>query len=196
MRRSDRTCIWPPASVPVTLTRCPTRFVSRSLFAGSTSSIDPELRFRKPDFQLRDFGASAPCVSFSRNVSSPRSRHPASVTGAAFVTDGAIGGARGLCAGVTSAANVFARAGLVPDAVACGPTLCDCTSPAGSGDSRAANNIAAAMPHTATMTMAPAPILRVKPVDVFERTDFFELVDVFERVDFFNGMDVPLREIQ
>jgi hypothetical protein len=52
------------------------------------------------------------------------------------------------------------------------------------------------MPQTATMTMAPAPILRVEPADVFERTDFFELADVFERVDFFNGMDVPLREIQ
>ena len=43
--------------------------------------------------------------------------------------------------------------------------------------------------------MAPAPILRVEAVGVFERTDFFELVDVFERVDFFNGMYVPLREI-
>jgi len=45
------------------------------------------------------------------------------------------------------------------------------------------------------MTIAPAPILRVEPVDVFERADFFEFVDVFERVDFFNGMYVPLREI-
>ena len=52
------------------------------------------------------------------------------------------------------------------------------------------------MPQTATMTMAPAPILRVKPVDVCDRADFFERVGVFERVDFFNGMDVPLREIQ
>jgi hypothetical protein len=39
------------------------------------------------------------------------------------------------------------------------------------------------------------PILRVKPVDAFERTDFLELVDVFERADFFNGMDVSLRDI-
>ena len=49
------------------------------------------------------------------------------------------------------------------------------------------------MPQTATITMAPAPILRVEPVEGFERADFFELVD--GRVDFFNGMVVPLREI-
>ena len=104
----------------MTLTRCPTRLASRSLFAGSTSGIDAELLFRKPDFQLRDFGASGPCVSFNRNASSSRSRHPASVTGAAVVTEGAVGAAGGLCAAVTSAASVVARAGLV---AACGPSL-------------------------------------------------------------------------
>jgi hypothetical protein len=44
--------------------------------------------------------------------------------------------------------------------------------------------------------MAPEPILRVTPVDVFERTDFFELVDAFECADFFNGIAVPLYENQ
>src|SRR3954471_17786892 len=32
-----------------------------------------------PDFQLRDFGASAPVVSFRRKVSPARSRHPLTV---------------------------------------------------------------------------------------------------------------------
>jgi hypothetical protein len=43
--------------------------------------------------------------------------------------------------------------------------------------------------------MAPAPILRVEPEGVFDRTGFFELVGVFERVGFFNRIYVPLREI-
>jgi len=165
------------------------------MFAGSTSSIDAGLFFKKPDFQLRAFGASAPSVFFRRNVSSARSRHPATVTGAAAVTDGAAGAAGGLCAELTSAAAVVARAGVIPVAVAWGPTLWVCSPLVRSGDSRAASSIAAAMPHTATMTIAPAPILRVEPVGGFERADFFEFVDVFERVDFFNGIYVPLREI-
>jgi hypothetical protein len=44
--------------------------------------------------------------------------------------------------------------------------------------------------------MAPEPILRVTPVDVFERTGLFEPVDAFECADFFNGMAVPLYENQ
>jgi len=36
--------------------------------------------FRKPDLQLRDFGASAPDVSFNTNVSSSFARHPVIVT--------------------------------------------------------------------------------------------------------------------
>jgi hypothetical protein len=44
------------------------------------------------------------------------------------------------------------------------------------------------------MKMTPAPILRVESVDVFERTNFFELVDVFERADFLNAIDVPFHE--
>jgi hypothetical protein len=57
------------------------------------------------------------------------------------------------------------------------------------------------MPHIATNTTAPAPILRVKPVDGLESPGFFEgaavfeLGAVFERSDFFTGIDIPLREI-
>jgi hypothetical protein len=47
------------------------------------TSSEAEPFFRKPDLQLRDFGATPPVMSFSRNVSAERSRHPAIVTAAA-----------------------------------------------------------------------------------------------------------------
>jgi hypothetical protein len=94
----------------VTLTRCPTCFERLSLFAASMTSIGAMPLFRKPFFQLRDFGASVPLVSFRRNVSSSRSRHPVIVTGVAS-------GATGLDADSTEdafgAAAVSASAGLV-----------------------------------------------------------------------------------
>jgi hypothetical protein len=46
----------------------------------SKSSIVAERFFRKPDLQLRAFGASAPDVSFNKNVSSSFARHPVIVT--------------------------------------------------------------------------------------------------------------------
>ena len=66
----------------MTLTRCPTWFGSCSLFVASTTWIETARFFRKPDFQLRDFGASAPVVFSSRNVSASRARHPVIDTGA------------------------------------------------------------------------------------------------------------------
>lgn len=52
------------------------------------SSIGNERFFRKPDLQLRDFGASVPDVSFSQIVSSSRSRHPVIVTAPEFWASG------------------------------------------------------------------------------------------------------------
>lgn len=46
----------------------------------SKSAIVAWRFFRKPDLQLRDFGASAPDVSFNKNVSSSFARHPVIVT--------------------------------------------------------------------------------------------------------------------
>jgi hypothetical protein len=66
----------------VTLMRWPTCVGSCSLFAASMTSIEAAFFFRKPDLQLRDFGASTPAVSFSRNLSSSCSRHPVTVMAA------------------------------------------------------------------------------------------------------------------
>jgi hypothetical protein len=52
----------------------------------SRSSIVAGRFFRKPDLQLRDFGASAPDVSFNKNVSSSFARHPVIVTEATVST--------------------------------------------------------------------------------------------------------------
>jgi hypothetical protein len=46
----------------------------------SKSAIVAWRFFRKPDFQLRAFGASAPDVSFNKNVASSFARHPVMVT--------------------------------------------------------------------------------------------------------------------
>jgi len=46
------------------------------------TSIEAGLFFRKPDLQLRDFGASTPAVSFRRNLSSSCSRQPVTVMAA------------------------------------------------------------------------------------------------------------------
>src|SRR5262245_56988359 len=83
--------------------------------------------FRKPHFQLRDFGVSSPVASFSQNVSSSNIRHPVmaagdepwssvfavdsaagdldadSVTAAPFTVDSATGGFTGTAAGVVPA---------------------------------------------------------------------------------------------
>src|SRR5262245_8708721 len=42
--------------------------------------IDAERLARNPDFQLRDFGAFVPVVSFRRKSLSERTRHPVNVT--------------------------------------------------------------------------------------------------------------------
>jgi hypothetical protein len=42
----------------------------------SLNTIDDGLRLKNPDFQLRDVGASAPCVSFKRKPRSVRWRQP------------------------------------------------------------------------------------------------------------------------
>ena len=59
-------------------------FSSFSASFASTTSTDDECFFRKPDFQLRDCGASAPDVSFSQKASSRACRHPSILTTAAF----------------------------------------------------------------------------------------------------------------
>jgi hypothetical protein len=46
----------------------------------SRSSIGAGRFFRNPDFQFRDFGASAPDVSFNQNVASSFATHPVIVT--------------------------------------------------------------------------------------------------------------------
>src|SRR5215510_5682624 len=84
-RRSDPTSICRSFSMPVTLTRCPTWLVSRMPWVGSLSWSGAEPLCIHPDFQLRDFGASAPLVSVRRNAAaSVRSRQPAIVTGDRF----------------------------------------------------------------------------------------------------------------
>jgi hypothetical protein len=92
-----------------------------------TTWIDPPRFFRKPDFQLRDLGASAPDVSFSQNESSPAWRQPLIVTppslltsalvngsacgfGSAFRLDSAGGGVGAACA-VASTCGVDSSAG-------------------------------------------------------------------------------------
>lgn len=49
----------------------------------STSSTDVDFFRRKPDFQLRDFGASPPDTFFSQNVFSSLARQPVIVAGTA-----------------------------------------------------------------------------------------------------------------
>ncbi len=74
--RSDFTRISRSRSRPVVSIRCPTCEASLRVVAPSTSSIDDGRFLRKPDFQLRACGASAPDVSFSQNASSLISRQP------------------------------------------------------------------------------------------------------------------------
>ena len=45
-------------------------------FGASTTSTEAERFFRKPNFQLRDVGASAPDTSFSQKPSLPAWRQP------------------------------------------------------------------------------------------------------------------------
>src|SRR5262245_13363864 len=68
-------------SGPVTLTRCPTCDARCEAFAVSSRSIAALCFLKKPDFQLRDFGASVPSVSFSTNPLSARCRQPVTDTG-------------------------------------------------------------------------------------------------------------------
>src|SRR5688572_30448164 len=82
IRRTERACISRFASTPVTAMRSPTWFVSFSVRVASTSSIFDGRFFRNPNLQLRDFGASTPDASFSKNVSPASSRHPVIVAGA------------------------------------------------------------------------------------------------------------------
>src|SRR5215813_8987984 len=67
--------------------------------------------FMKPHFQLRDFGVSAPLVSFSQNVSSSVSRHPVIVTGDELSTVAAAADSTGsgfaFNSGAAAAAGVF-----------------------------------------------------------------------------------------
>jgi hypothetical protein len=85
-------------STPVAATRCPTYGDSLSILVPSTIAIADGRLFKKPDFQLRVFGASAPDVSFSQNVPSSFARHPVIVTDGTFCT---------AAFGVGSAGNAF-----------------------------------------------------------------------------------------
>ena len=51
-----------------------------SACVASRSAIGAGRFFRKPDFQFRDFGASAPDVSFNQKVASSFATHPVIVT--------------------------------------------------------------------------------------------------------------------
>src|SRR5262245_29151777 len=82
-RCSDCTRISRSISGPVTLTRWPTWSARCEAFPASLNMTGAELRFMNPDFQLRDFGASAPSVSFSKKPRSARCRHPVIETGLA-----------------------------------------------------------------------------------------------------------------
>src|SRR5712691_4376164 len=156
-------------------------------------SIEAEPFFRKPDFQLRAFGAFAPVVSFSRNVSSSSSRHPVIVTGADFETDAfasdsmagafaAVASAARVAAGTTAAADALAAAAFFDWACASAPfSECGLTvaMSVGRAGRPTAINIAAPMTQITTRRIAHAPIAPMKlegffePVDLFARTDFF-----------------------
>jgi len=60
--------------------RLPTYDPSLELLASSISSIEFDFFLRKPDFQLRDFGAPSPDTFFNMNASLSRARQPATVT--------------------------------------------------------------------------------------------------------------------
>src|SRR5438105_15725781 len=60
--------------------RSPTKLAGLVARAGSTRSIGTVPDFRKPNFQLRDRGASSPLVSVSRTPSPCFSTHPVIVT--------------------------------------------------------------------------------------------------------------------
>jgi hypothetical protein len=79
-RRSVRTFISRSISVPLTVMRSPTCFDNGSSPDAGTMEMDADRLVRNPDFQLRDFGAFRPVVSFRRNSLSERARHPVNVT--------------------------------------------------------------------------------------------------------------------
>jgi hypothetical protein len=92
----------------------------------------------KPPFQLRAVGAFSPSVSFRRNLSSSRSRHPVTVMASTSVADAAIvdttrGGGVDFAAGVGLAVRVVAGAPVVARGRAvfrAAFARCDCTSKA------------------------------------------------------------------
>src|SRR5690242_12309753 len=81
MREIERACIECPDRTPVTPTRSPTWPATFSRLPASSTATDALPFFRKPDFQLRDFGACVPSVSVSRNDWPSRCRQPVIVTG-------------------------------------------------------------------------------------------------------------------
>src|SRR5262245_49095598 len=101
--------------VPVTLTRSPTWLANFSLLVDvlSTTETDAEPLCRKPDFQLRAFGASSPSVFFRRKASSFCSRQPVMVTGATTRPESAFepyAGATGAAVDVSAVFAVFVAA--------------------------------------------------------------------------------------
>ncbi len=164
------------------------------------------MSFKNPDRQLRDFGAFMPAVSFSRNVSSWRSRHPVIVTTAgvgsgAFAADssGAFPGAMAAASLVAGAApgegvfeaeaffaadssggftGVMAAASLVAGVVRAERVIEGVPMRDGP---RAAISIAAATTPITTRNMAAAPNGAVKRGDLCRRGDFFTRADFFTR---------------
>jgi hypothetical protein len=164
---------------------------------------------RKPDLQLRAFGASPPIVFFSRNVSSSRSRQPVIVTGAdgaslrRVALTGAAVSASGWSPGSTIVFRGAGRAALVlADAAAgevdgrdrlplpslrAGPgrlngRLSVRSSAWGEGCSQTTNSAAAARPPATTVVVC-ALIGQRRVMAGLEPGAFFAGVRAFNRID-------------
>src|SRR6266545_5354204 len=176
MRRTDSTRISRSTSEPVRLTRRPTWLPSCSVCDASTTSSDAAPFFRKPDFQLRDFGAADPDASFSRNPSSVFSRQPVTVTAACCALGDALVRAAG--ATVTSEMDVdtlgvAARATGAADATTSDTIVAVDSVLAFDCCWRAAIAMPPAMTQMTTITVAFGPSAEVRPIGFLPATGFF-----------------------
>src|SRR5437660_5721544 len=145
--------------MPDTLTRSPTWLARFILWRASTTSMVFEPLCRKPDFQLRPFGASSPEVFFSRNAWSSCTRHPSIVAGSAAGAALAASAPCGFAATFADTTVVFTDgdAGLAVVVAATGCALAGAAALVGS-DVRAAIRIAVPTMHT---TMRPIAAVRL-----------------------------------
>ena len=155
------------------------------LIAQSTATV-AEPFFRKPDFQLRAFGAFSPAVSFSRNDSASRSRQPVIVTAATLGAVAFDSTGDGTTADSVSAAIAAgpAVAGVV-EAVACGCGRGGAAS-GRTSDVAAPMTIAAPRKHSTPITIVRVLIV---PIDWVSLVRKFAARDFFERSTFFIRMN-------